>query len=257
MEPQPQNQPSASERTNQSNQPNQPAAANTTADKQSAQSPGQAQGSAQSQSAAPSATAGTEQISGLNATELSERAIGAAKQLGELNAQTGAAGKATSAEQKEVTSRGQNQSRLGAATEGNPTDNPGRAQQWQALQSTLQQGWTSLTQRVRAASPAQLALGAAAVGAAVWLGTRKRGAKAKSGYDQSSADRWSDYPSGSDGSRSEGRYGQYEQAGKGWTPRSQASGLPSGSQATSGRAAGAPGQADETWQRPTHERWDD
>ncbi len=198
-------------------------------------------------------TAGVEQVSGLNGLETPERAIGEIKQLGELNSQTGAAGKAYSALSSAETP-------VQAGQTGQKSTTP----EWQTnLQSTLQQGWTSLTKRVNAASPTQLVLGAAAVGAAVWLGTRKRASKADSRKQQTSSDRWSDYPTGSDGSRSDSQYGKPD------SPRStqptsrydeQRAAQPTGSQesqTTKGAASGPYGQSNETWQRPSQERWDD
>ncbi len=164
-------------------------------------------------------TAGVEQISGLNAQESPQQAIGKIKQLGELNAQTGAAGRAKA----EL-----------AATDAAGTSSA--QPEWQsAIQATLQQGWKAVANRVKSASPTELALGAAAVGAAVWLGTRKRASVAK---QQSSADRWNTYPAAAgQPTPASGRY-----TGPAST-RSQydASGTPSGPEA---------------WSRPTDDRWD-
>ena len=224
---------------------------------------------------------GQEQVSGLDdasSREPFEQTRGKIEQLGQLNSQTGAAGKARAALSSEDTPTASGQSQKGSTPE------------WQtSLQSTLKQGWTTVSERVRAATPAQLALGAAAVGAAVWLGTRNRGAKAKTRKQQSAADRWSDYPSGSDGSRSDSHYGQYESYGRQQSPLAtgqassygqpfgqrgaagesksglsgssqrnrQSDDLSSGSQTTSGRTGGDRDQSNEAWQRPTEERWDD
>ena len=200
-------------------------------------------------------SAGIEQVSGVNAIESPEQAMGHAKQLDELNPQTGAAGNAQAALSSQDTPVRTGQQGSNATPE------------WQtALQATLKNSWTSVAARIRTASPTQIALGAAAVGAAVWLGTRKRGAKADARKQQSSADRWSDYPSGSDGSRSEGQYGRYSSQASDQEYDTQRQGsrivrqsgeLPAGSQSTSGPASGAYGQSGETWQRPADERWDD
>ncbi|MBC7447914.1 MAG: hypothetical protein H7330_07625 [Hymenobacteraceae bacterium] len=220
-------------------------------------------GKSPSQGARRSESAGTEQVSGLNALESPEQAIGKIKQLGELNSQTGAADKAHAA--------------LSSSTTPVKTGEKSATPEWRAtLQSTLQQGWTSLSARVRGASSTQLALGAAAVGAAVWLGTRKRGSKTSSREQQTSADRWSDYPKGSDGSRSDSHYGESDtqasyqptrqddesrsartsgiQGSQEGTPRP---GSQPGSQTTKGTSSGPYGHSQETWQRPSEERWDD
>ena len=168
-----------------------------------------------------SETAGVEQISGLNAQESPEQAIGKIKQLGELNSQTGAAGRA--------------KAELAAAdAAGASSEQP----EWQtAIQATLQQGWKAVANRVKSASPTELALGAAAVGAAVWLGTRKRSSSAAA-KQQSSADRWNAYPTAdAQNNPAGGRYTGSAGA------RSQYDG------------ASTPGGA-ETWQRPTSDRWD-
>lgn len=197
---------------------------------------------------------GTEQISGLNGLDSPEQARGQVEKLGQVNSQTGAAGKGKA-----------DLSSAGEATQSREMP------EWQkSLQKTLKSSWTTVSQSVRSASPTQLALGAAAVGAAVWLTTRKRGTKADKRKQQTAADRWSDYPTGSDGSRSEGRYGQSGSQGS-TRPMSQygseRSSQPTGSQSsgsqygssqtTSGQGSGPYGQSGEAWQRPTDERWDD
>lgn len=242
-------------------------AKSTPARETAVKTPSISQASQNSQGAGSTDNNGQEQVSGLNAASTRqplEQTLGQTEQLGQVNAQTGAAGKANAglSSQNTPTQPGQSTSRYGAAS--GSTDRR-KTPEWQkTLQSSLQKGWTSVTERVKTASPTQLALGAAAVGAAVWLGTRKRTPKVSKDTSQSAADRWLDYPTGTAGSRSEGGYSQQyarttssmrSQSGSQSQPgQANASGE---SQTTKGNATGLHGQSNETWQRPTDERWDD
>lgn len=79
--------------------------------------------------------------------------------------------------------------------EGGPEATPSMPG-WQsavtAVRDTARSAWASLPTSVRKPSATTLALGAAAVGAAVWLGTRKGKASGSGSYSQKPNDRWSD-----------------------------------------------------------------
>ena len=118
-------------------------------------------------------SAGSNPASGLNQRTTSEHAAGAFKQT-----PTGRS-HAPYAEEGEGSEKGSSPM---------PT--------WQsavtAVRDTARTAWAALPARVRTASPTTLALGAAAVGAAVWLGTRKSKSGAEARYSQKSTDRWAD-----------------------------------------------------------------
>ncbi len=156
---------------------------------------------------------GTEQISGLNGLDTSSQARGLADTIGNHNRQTGAGGKAQAA-------AGTAQPQAGQSGQSSRTADRGaqKSSEAPAWQKTLKSGWQNVSGRVLSASPAELAIGAAAIGAALWLGTRKRSSSANSNQ-QSAADRW----------------GQAEQS----------------------RFSQASNVSGEPWQRPTSERWDD
>lgn len=169
-----------------------------------------------SQQDQPAHTGGAEPVSGLNSSLSVEQARGQLKTGHEVEEARETI--RTVASEASV-SRPKAPQRWEPRGDGQPTGN--------AWVDTLKSSWQRVSEGVKRTnvSPTTLALGAAAVGAAVWLGTRKRTPKAAK--QQTAADRWGEYPSGS------------------------------GNDRTAGRTRGVLDQSNEPWQRPTQERWDD